>query len=98
MKRGDPLIIICPVAHSRSTLYKRSAVYYDAIYSFKNYQKEAEKVHSLVQQHKRSSGRTLPAVACGTGVHLAFLKDHYEVQGLDATPDMLKTARQKHAD
>ncbi len=98
MTRGDALIIIWPVAHSRSTLYKRSALYYDAIYSFKNYQKEAEKVHSLIQQNKRSEGRTLLDVACGTGGHLAFLKDHYEVQGLDANPDMLKTARQKHAD
>lgn len=79
-------------------MYKRSAVYYDAIYSFKNYQKEAEKVHSLVQQHKRSSGRTLLDVACGTGGHLAFLKEHYDAEGLDLNPDMLKMARQKHPD
>ncbi len=77
-------------------MYQKSAIYYDRIYSFKNYQKEAEKVHSLVQQHKRSSGRTLLDVACGTGGHLAFLKEHYEAEGLDLNPDMLKIARQKH--
>lgn len=79
-------------------MYQKSAIYYDSIYSFKNYQKEAEKVHSLIQQNKRSEGRTLLDVACGTGGHLALLKDHYEVQGLDANPDMLKISRQKHPD
>ncbi|HEY4822715.1 MAG TPA: class I SAM-dependent methyltransferase [Candidatus Bathyarchaeia archaeon] len=79
-------------------MYQKSAVYYDAIYSFKNYQKEADKIHQLIQQHKRSSGRTLLDVACGTGGHLAFLRQHYEVEGLDVNPDMLKIARPKHPD
>jgi len=80
------------------SLYQKSAAHYDAIYSFKNYQKEADKVHQLIQQHKRSSGRTLLDVACGTGGHLAFLRQHYEVEGLDVNPDMLKIARQKYPD
>ena len=79
-------------------MYQKSAAHYDAIYSFKNYQKEADKVHQLIQQHKRSSGRTLLDVACGTGGHLAFLRQHYEVEGLDVNPDMLKIARQKYSD
>jgi len=80
------------------SLYQKSAFYYDAIYSFKNYEKEADKIHQLIQQHKPSSGRTLLDVACGTGGHLVFLRQHYEVEGLDANPDMLKIARQKHPD
>ena len=79
-------------------MYQKSALYYDAIYSFKNYRKEADKIHQLIQQHKRSSGRTLLDVACGTGGHLAFLRQHYEVEGLDVNPDMLKIARQRHPD
>ena len=79
-------------------MYQKSALYYDAIYSFKNYQKEADKIHQLIQQHKRSPGRTLLDVACGTGSHLTFLRQHYDVEGLDVNPDMLKTARQKHPD
>ncbi len=31
-------------------MYQKSAIYYDAIYSFKKYQNEAEKVHSLIQK------------------------------------------------
>ncbi len=79
-------------------MYERSAVLYDAIYSFKNYQKEAEKVHSLAQQHKRSTGNGLLDIACGTGSHIAFLKQHYRVEGVDVNPDMLKIAREKHPD
>lgn len=79
-------------------MYQKSSLYYDAIYSFKNYQKEADKIHQLIQQHKRSPGRTLLDVACGTGGHLAFLRQHYEVEGLDVNPDMLKIARNKHSD
>ena len=79
-------------------MYEKSAIYYDVIYSFKNYEKEAGKIHQLIQQHKRSPGRTLLDVACGTGGHLAFLPQHYEVEGLDVNPDMLKIARQKYSD
>lgn len=79
-------------------LYQKSALYYDAIYSFKNYEKESDKIHQLIQQHKRSPGRTLLDAACGTGGHLAFLRQHYDVEGLDVNPDMLKIARQKHPD
>jgi len=32
-------------------------------------------------------------VAYGTGLHLAYLKDQYTVQGLDLDPNMLKIAR-----
>jgi ubiquinone/menaquinone biosynthesis C-methylase UbiE len=79
-------------------LYEKSAIYYDVIYSFKNYEKEADKIHQLIQQHKRSPGRTLLDIACGTGNHLAFLRQHYDVEGLDVNPDMLKMARRKHPD
>ena len=34
-------------------------------------------------------------VACGTGLHLAYLNDHYTVEGLDLDPNMLKIARRR---
>lgn len=34
-------------------------------------------------------------VACGTGLHLAYLKDQYTVEGLDLDPNMLKIARRR---
>jgi ubiquinone/menaquinone biosynthesis C-methylase UbiE len=77
-------------------MYTRLANYYDEIYHFKNYQKEAEKIETLIQQHKRSSGNHLLDVACGTGNHIAYLKQHYIVEGLDFSPEMLRIARKKH--
>jgi ubiquinone/menaquinone biosynthesis C-methylase UbiE len=79
-------------------LYDRLAELYDSIYSFKNYEKEATKLHELIQQHKRSLGNELLDVACGTGGHIAYLKGYYSVEGLDISVPMLKLARKKHPD
>jgi ubiquinone/menaquinone biosynthesis C-methylase UbiE len=79
-------------------MYRQLANYYDEIYHFKNYQKEAEKIDGLVQQHKKSPGNHLLDVACGTGNHIAFLKQYYTVEGLDFSPEMLRIARKKHPD
>jgi len=79
-------------------LYGRSAEFYDAIYSFKNYEKETARLHELIQQHKRSPGNELLDVASGTGGHIAYLKRNYSVEGLDNSPLMLRLARKKHPD
>ena len=79
-------------------MYDRSAEFYDAIYSFKNYEKETAKLHELIQQHKRSPGNELLDVACGTGGHISYLKRNYSVEGLDNSPRMLRLARKKHPD
>lgn len=78
--------------------YTQSAEYYDAIYGArgKDYGREAEQVHALIQQHARSGGRALLDVACGTGGHLAHLRAHYDVEGLDRDPAMLVVARRKY--
>jgi ubiquinone/menaquinone biosynthesis C-methylase UbiE len=77
-------------------LYDRLAKLYDAIYSFKNYEKEAAKLHQLIQQHKRSPGNDLLDVACGTGGHITYLKRNYSVEGLDISAPMLRLAKKKH--
>ena len=77
-------------------MYRQLANYYDEIYDFKNYQKEAEKIETLIQQYKKSAGNSLLDVACGTGNHIAYLKQHYRVEGLDFSPEMLRIARKKH--
>lgn len=74
-------------------MFYRSAAFYDAIYSFKDYEAEAARIHLLVEAHKRSPGNTLLDVACGTGKHLSFLRRHYRVQGLDLDPGLLAVAR-----
>ncbi len=79
-------------------MYNRSAELYDTIYSFKNYEKEAAKLHQLIQQHKRSPGNDLLEVACGTGGHVTYLKNNYTVEGLDINEQMIRIARKKHPD
>lgn len=81
-------------------MYAKSAAYYDAICaaSGKDYARESEHLHTLIQQHKRSPGQALLDVACGTGSHLAYLRQWYEVEGLDLDPAMLAIARRKHPD
>ncbi len=45
------------------------AEYYDAIYGFKNYEAEANRLHELISARRKTSGNTLLDVACGTGGH-----------------------------
>jgi ubiquinone/menaquinone biosynthesis C-methylase UbiE len=77
-------------------LYDRSAEIYDAVYSFKSYEKEAAKLHELIQKHKRSTDNDLLEVACGTGGHITYLKNNYSIEGLDINQQMLRLARKKH--
>ncbi|HET7405494.1 MAG TPA: class I SAM-dependent methyltransferase [Candidatus Bathyarchaeia archaeon] len=79
-------------------MYEKSGAYYDAIYSFKDYKKESEKLVKIINKHKTSNGTTLLDVACGTGNHITFLKPHYRVEGLDISPALLRQARAKHRD
>jgi SAM-dependent methyltransferase len=78
-------------------LFTRSADIYDAVYAFKDYAAEAERVHELIQA--RTPGAcTLLDVACGTGKHLEQLARWYEVQGLDLNEDFVAIARDRLGD
>jgi ubiquinone/menaquinone biosynthesis C-methylase UbiE len=78
-------------------MFTQSARYYDAIYAAagKDYQAEAKRLREIISAHKRSPGNALLDVACGTGSHLHFLKDAFQVEGLDLDPAMLQVARRK---
>ena len=76
-------------------MWKELARYYDLLYSWKSYKKEADVIHGLIQKHKKTSGSELLDVACGTGNHIQFLKKHYKITGTDLNKDMLKVARKK---
>jgi ubiquinone/menaquinone biosynthesis C-methylase UbiE len=70
--------------------------YYDFLYSWKDYRKESARVHELIQKNKKTRGRDLLDVACGTGGHIFFLKKHYRVTGTDLNREMLRLARKKN--
>lgn len=77
-------------------MFTKSAPYYDRIYSCKDYQSEAARLTEIIRQHLRSQGNRLLDVACGTGTHIQYLKEHFTVEGLDLSPELLEIARQTH--
>ncbi len=80
-------------------MYTQTAQYYDDIYqSMKDYGAEVEQLLAFIGEHRLSTGNRLLDVACGTGLHLSYLKQHFEVDGLDLDEAMLAIARQRHPD
>jgi SAM-dependent methyltransferase len=79
-------------------MFEKSARFYDAIYAFKDYESESRQVHELIQTHKQSGSKTLLDVGCGTGAHIGFLHEYYEVEGLDLDNEILAVARERHSE
>jgi SAM-dependent methyltransferase len=73
------------------SMYEEIAPYYDAIYSWKDYQKEIELLLQHLDRHAPDA-RTLLDVACGTGRHLELLSGRFQVEGIDVSPAMLSVA------
>lgn len=81
-------------------MFSESAELYDAIYgTFKNYVAEASSIAALVRS-AHPGAHTILDVGCGTGEHAKCLRmaHGFEVDGLDADPNMLAIARRKVPD
>lgn len=78
-------------------MYEKLADIYDAMYHFKDYRKESPKVVQSIRGVKPDA-RTLLEVACGTGLYLEQLKQQFQVEGLDLSPQMLARARERLPD
>ena len=75
------------------------AEYYDELYvKPKRYEREAISAMTLVEKYKLSDGNDLLDVACGTGSHIPYWKNHYRVVGLDISSSMLTHATCKFPD
>jgi ubiquinone/menaquinone biosynthesis C-methylase UbiE len=79
----------------RTLTFIQSAELYDAVYSFKNYARESDRLRAAINELVPGA-RTLLDVACGTGEHAKFLKQHYAVDGIDLSEDYLRAARLKN--
>jgi SAM-dependent methyltransferase len=75
-------------------MFSKSAPFYDAIYSFKDYAAEGIEVQDLIRK-RNPEAKTLLDVACGTGLHLQHLAGAFDVTGLDLDPELLKVARER---
>ena len=79
-------------------MFDKSARFYDAIYSWKDYAGELAQLHALIQERAQRPAHTLLDVACGTGAHLAHVQQYYKVEGLDLNPGLLEVARERLPD
>lgn len=75
-------------------MFTKSARFYDAIYSFKDYGAEATEVRDMIKA-RNPAARTLLDVACGTGHHLEHLADLFEGEGLDLDQELLAFASER---
>jgi SAM-dependent methyltransferase len=78
-------------------VYEKSARIYDLLYSgtgIKDFPAESEQLRALITETSPAA-RTLLDVACGTGAHLAELRQWFEVEGVDISPAMLEVARKR---
>jgi SAM-dependent methyltransferase len=78
-------------------VFNRSADFYDAVYSFKDYPAEAARVHALIEE-RTPAAHSLLDVACGTGKHLELFRSWYEVAGIDLNADLIAIARERLRD
>jgi SAM-dependent methyltransferase len=79
-------------------VFSKTARHYDKIYASKDYQAEAARLTTIIEDNLRSGGRRLLDAACGTGGHIAYLKQHFQVEGFDISTEFLDIARRKHPD
>ena len=77
----------------KQAIYRDLARYYDLIYSWKDYRKEAAAIKRLIGKYKKSKGNDLLEVACGTGKHIQYLRDDFRVLATDVNAGMLRVAR-----
>lgn len=81
---------------SIARLYDELAWTWEILVSEKEYVPETEFVKRMIEKHKRTEGNELLDVGCGSGHHDLFLKDDYQVVGVDISEKMLEGARRRN--
>jgi dTDP-3-amino-3,4,6-trideoxy-alpha-D-glucopyranose N,N-dimethyltransferase len=76
-------------------MYGDRAEYYDLIYAFKDYGKESEALHRVLNDLGVVDGASLLEAGCGTGSHLVHFERWYRAAGFDSSSSMAALARRK---
>ena len=79
----------------REALYDERADLYDAIYHWKDYAAECERLREVLLAEGVADGARVLEAACGTGSHLEKLRQWYSLSGFDRSPEMLRVASTK---
>ncbi|MCI4346174.1 MAG: class I SAM-dependent methyltransferase [Thermoplasmata archaeon] len=73
--------------------YTVQAEYYDRIYGFRPYREEARALRAIAR--RGTDGVRWLDVGCGTGEHLRYLQQWFDVAGVEPSPAMRREARRK---
>lgn len=76
-------------------MFTESADLYDLIYSFKDYQKESEEIISAIST-KKPGCKSILDVGCGIAEHHKYLKDKFQIDGLDINGKFIESAKAKN--
>jgi len=76
-------------------MFHSSADLYDLIYSFKDYQSEADKLIELINSN-HPTAKSILDVACGTSEHHKYLSTNFQITGLDISPDFINISKSKN--
>jgi SAM-dependent methyltransferase len=72
------------------------AYYYDELYKEKPYKKEAEFIHTKIQQFLGKGDFSILELACGSGTHSILLSEYgYNILATDRSEEFLEIARKK---
>ncbi len=85
--------------HQQQSLYTDLATLYDKLYSYKDYDAEAESVLKNINEiiKKENAQISLLDLACGTGKHVSyFMQNGLRCDGLDGNADIIKVAKQNN--
>ncbi|HLD87685.1 MAG TPA: class I SAM-dependent methyltransferase, partial [Candidatus Nanoarchaeia archaeon] len=61
----------------------------------KDYQKDSAYIKKLISRHKKSEGKELLDVGCGTGKHLQYFEKEFSCTGIDASGKMIAIAKKR---
>ena len=75
-------------------MFSKTAQYYDLLYSFKDYEKEAQQIKNLIAQ-EHPAARSILDVACGTAEHAKHLSKTFRIDGIDIEPEFVEIAQAK---
>jgi SAM-dependent methyltransferase len=76
-------------------MFSLSAHLYDLLYSFKDYKKESEEVIQLIRS-KKPDANTILDIGCGTAEHHRYLKNEFQIDGLDINGAFIPIAKSKN--
>jgi len=75
-------------------MFSKTAQYYDLLYSFKDYENEAQQIKNLIAQEYPAASSILD-VACGTAEHAKHLSKTFQIDGIDMEPEFVEIAQSK---